>query len=130
MKKTVIFCILLIFVSCKYDRDKLEDKKSTFSDKDSLLITNANEFNQTNFKDRAEELIYIREYLKHRLPQIIIEKEPDLIKSLQYELIAEGENPSLTDVALRTRKYKFEYERSMSNIINGKYSFKKVDLSA
>lgn len=127
MKKTAIFCLLIVFVSCKYDRDKLDDNKSTFSDKDSTSITSSNnEFNQTNFKDRAEELIYIREYLKYKLPQIIIEKDPDLIKTLQYELIAEGENPSLTDVALRTRKYKFEYDRSMSNIINGKYSFKKV----
>jgi hypothetical protein len=127
MKKTAIFCLLIVFISCKYDRDKLDDNKSTFSDKDSTSITSSNnEFNQTNFKDRAEELIYIREYLKYKLPQIIIEKDPDLIKTLQYELIAEGENPSLTDVALRTRKYKFEYDRSMSNIINRKYNFKKV----
>lgn len=121
MKKYLVLGILLIFLACKKGIEINFENKSLVNSE----IQEKN-FNKTNFKDRAEELIYIREYLKYKLPLILIEKAPDIVKEAQYELIAMGENPTLYEAALRTRSYEWEYQRCMFMIMESNYSFKEV----
>ena len=122
--KYLIFGLLILLIACKKNETvSLDNLLKT--EKDSLVIKDE-KFDKTNFKDRAEELIYIREYLKYKLPLIIIKQNPDLVKKAQYELISNGENPTLVDAALRTRKYESMYKNSMWKIIDGNYGFKEV----
>ena len=116
MKKYLIFGMLFLLVSCKNER---EINFSNSSENDTLVNTTLEEkkFDKINFNDRAEELIHIREYLKYKLPRILIEKEPDVVKKAQYELIANGENPSLLDAAVRTIAFENDYDIYMSLIL-------------
>jgi hypothetical protein len=125
MKKYLIFGMLFLLVSCKKEREINFDNSS---ENDTLVNTTLEEkkFDKINFNDRAEELIYIREYLKYKLPRILIEKEPDIVKKAQYELIANGENPSLLDAAVRTIAFENDYDIYMSLITSEKMSFKEV----
>lgn len=117
--------MLFLLVSCKNER---EINFSNSSENDTLVNTTLEEkkFDKINFNDRAEELIHIREYLKYKLPRILIEKEPDVVKKAQYELIANGENPSLLDAAIRTLAFENDYNIYMSLITSEKMSFKEV----
>lgn len=125
MKIVLIFCLGLL-LSCKISNEK-EDFNELINDE---IINqddeNLNLFNKTNFSDRADELIYIREYLKYKLPSIIIEKNPDLAKKAQYELISDGENPTLIEATKRTLTYQNKYDGYMSLIISENMSFKEV----
>lgn len=121
MKKYLIFGILFLFVACKKE-DKINSENNTLVNS----IVEENKFDKTDFKDRAEELIYIREYIKYKLPLIIIEKYPDLAKKAQYELISRGENPTLEDAVKKTLKYHNRYNAFMSMAQYDNYSFSEI----
>jgi hypothetical protein len=125
MKIVLIFCLGL-FLSCKVSNEK-DDFIEIINDK---IVNQDDEkldlFNKANFTDRADELIYIREYLKYKLPLIIIDKNPDLAKKAQYELISDGENPTLIEATKRTLTYQNKYDGYMSLITTENMSFKEV----
>ncbi|WP_157813344.1 hypothetical protein [Flavobacterium sp. 5] len=123
-----VFIFLILFTACKREDatkflESIKSAKSTLVNSDTLV---ENSFNKTIFNDRAEELIYIREYLKYKLPLLLIKKDLDLVKKAQYTLIANGENPSSTDAAKRTIVYSNKYEGYMSLITSENMSFKEV----
>ena len=59
-------------------KENVESIEST-TNKDSLT-EQTNDFSKTEFKDRAEELVYIREYLNYKLPKILVAQNPEQIK--------------------------------------------------
>lgn len=122
MKKIIIFCLLLVLISCK--KEGVESIEST-TNKDSLT-EQTNDFSKTEFKDRAEELVYIREYLNYKLPKILVAQNPEQIKKIQYQLIANGENPTLEEAAKKSVSFSNKYEIYMNLIISEKTSFAEV----
>lgn len=123
MKIFLIVCLLITFVSCKNEKNlKTEQKLIETENKKSEL----KEFSNTEFKDRAEELVYIREYLNNKLPLILISKEPEQMKRIQYELISRGENPTIEEAAKRSLHFRNLYEPYMTYIISENIKFKTV----
>lgn len=84
------------------------------------------DFSKTEFSNRAEELIYIREYLEYKLPIILVKKFPEEMKKAQYELISMGENPTLGEAAKKSLHFHNLYEPYMSIIISEKLNFVDV----
>lgn len=126
MKKSYLIVGLLFFlVSCKKDLGNIFE---SLIEKDTLTTFESSEekFNKSDFKDRAEELIYIREYIEYKLPLLIIEEYPDVAKKAQYELIARGENPTLEEATKKTYYYYNNYQSLMWKILNEEYSFLEV----
>jgi len=124
-----VFIFFILFTACKKEDatkllESIKSAKSALVNSDTLV--NENSFNKTDFKDRADELIYIREYLKYKLPRIMINKDIESVKRAQYELITVGENPTLIEAARRTRKYSWDYERYLNLINSYNMSFKEV----
>jgi hypothetical protein len=85
-----------------------------------------NIFTKTIFKSRADELIYIREYLNYKLPLILVKKYPEQMKKVQYELISNGENPTLEEAAKKSLHFKNLYEPYMSLVVSENTTFKIV----
>lgn len=126
MKKNyLIFGLLFFLVACKKDLGNIFDSLTKV---DTLVTYELSEeqFNKRDFKDRAEELIYIREYIEYKLPLLIIEKQPDVAKKAQYELISMGENPTLEEATKKTLIYRNEYQYFMYKILDKEYSFLEV----
>lgn len=123
MKNILIICILITLLSCKKENSiKTEQKFSENEVEKPEQI----DFSRTVFKDRAEELIYIRQYLNYKLPIILINKKPDQMKKVQYELISRGENPAIEEAAKRSLHFSNLYEPYMNLIISENISFKNV----
>jgi hypothetical protein len=123
MKNILTICILITLLSCKKeDSIKIEQKLS----KNEIGKPENTDFSRTQFKDRAEELIYIRQYLNYKLPIILINKNPDQMKKAQYELISRGENPTIEVSAKRSLHFSNLYEPYMNLIISENLSFKNV----
>jgi hypothetical protein len=122
--KYLIFGLLILLIACKKN-EKISFDSLFKTNKDSL-VNKDEKFDKNDFEDRAEELIYIREYLKYKLPMIMIKNNLDLVKKAQYELIANGENPNLTDAAKRTIAFDNRYSSYMSLITSENMSFKDV----
>ncbi|WP_134355998.1 energy transducer TonB [Flavobacterium psychrophilum] len=123
MKNILTLCLLITFLSCKKENSsKIEQKTNEIEIKKSEL----NDFSKTDFKDRAEELVYIREYLNYKLPIILVDKKPDQMKKVQYELISRGENPSIEEAAKRSLHFSNLFEPYMSLIISENTTFKIV----
>lgn len=115
--------LLILITACKKNGGITN---FTITEKDTLNLNNEKGFSKNNFKDRAEELIYIREYLKYKLPKIMIDEDIEYVKKAQYSLISDGENPTLEEAASRTIKYSNKYEAYMNLIIMDKLSFMVV----
>lgn len=122
MKKIIIFCLLLISISCKKEgTEKIQNTTSRDS-----LTEQTNDFSKTEFKDRAEELVYIREYLNYKLPKILVAQNPEQIKKVQHQLIANGQNPTLEEAAKKSINFSNKYEIYMNLIISENTSFTEV----
>ena len=123
MKNILTVCLLITFLSCKKENSfKTEQNSNETEIKKSVI----NDFSKTDFNDRAEELVYIREYLNYKLPIILVDKKPDQMKKVQYELISRGENPTIQEAAKRSLHFSNLYEPYMSLIISENTTFISV----
>lgn len=121
MKTQIIYILLLsIAISCN---SKINEKVN-INEVVREESKNANE--NKMFSNRAEELIAIREYLKVKLPNIIIDRFPAQIEKLQFSLIADGYNISLEETAKKSLHYKNQYQRYMSIFMAENFSYNDV----
>ena len=134
MKRFLFISVTLLFFCCKKDNELAPIKNLVKDKQDSLLQSNEDvgkTFKESknellNFKNRAEELIYIREYLKENLPKAILKTNPKLVEKAQQELIILGDNPTLEDAAKKTIAYSNYYKGYMDLIASTKMPFKEV----
>ena len=123
MKFFLIVYLLITVFSCKNEKNLKTEQK--LIEKENIK-SELNDFSKTEFKDRAEELVYIREYLNYKLPVILVSKEPEQMKKVQYELISRGENPTIEESAKRSLHFSNLYEPYMTYIISENITFKTV----
>lgn len=121
------FIAFILLISCK----KMEElnfinSAEITNDTTANSYTKEKKIDKTTFKDRAEELIYIREYLEYKLPLIMIKEDAEYVKKAQYELIAMGQNPDLSEAARKTISYNDKYKYLMSVIIEDNWKFRDV----
>lgn len=121
MKAKIIYTLLLsITISCNSKIDEKENINTVVHEESKK--TNDNKM----FSNRAEELIAIREYLKEKLPNIIIDRFPAQIEKLQFSLIADGYNISLEETAKKSLHYKNQYQRYMSIFMTENFTYDDV----
>lgn len=134
MKRIFCICLAFVFFGCKKDNNLIPNNILKQTQQDSIQNSNTDvgktfkkQNNEpVNFKNRAEELIYIREYLKENLPKAILRNNPELVEKAQYELIIMGQNPTLEEAAKKTLAYSNYYNRYMSQIATTEMPFIKV----
>lgn len=97
--KLITILLVLILCSCKEDTNIINEIKSSLNESSSEA--RKLDFNKTQFKDRAEELMYISEYLKQELPAKFLREQPKAIKDGQYYYIAIGKDYTLHEVAVK-----------------------------
>jgi hypothetical protein len=116
----ILLLIIVGIVTC-YIQNKKESKE------DGGNTSELTEFNKTEFSDRNEELIYIREYLKQEAPilamKLISQKDIDKIKQ---ELIVNGKDFTTREVIDTLLKSSDAIGRLMTPIINNNVSFIQV----
>ncbi|WP_121965789.1 hypothetical protein [Myroides sp. N17-2] len=121
MKINYLLLILsVVFISCK------NEQNNSLSTSSEVTIIKEENFNKESFKDRAEELIYIRDYLEYKLPILIMKHSPDLVEKVQQELIFRGENSTLEEAAKRTKNYQIAFESIINQVRINKHSFREV----
>lgn len=120
MKKFFSLYLICFLGSCNYGNRDIDSQNPK-----SIVNSKVNDldFTKAKFSNRAEELIYIREYLKYKLPVILVNKFPEEMKKAQYELISRGENPSLEEAAIKSLHFHNLYDPYMSIIISENLSF-------
>lgn len=123
MKKLLSICFVCLLCSCNYGNRSNDTKNSESIEN---YKNNDSDFSKTKFSNRAEELIYIREYLEYKLPIILVKKFPEEMKKAQYELISMGENPSLEEAAKKSLHFHNLYDPYMSIIISEKLNFADI----
>lgn len=117
-----IVCLSFLF-SCKVQSEK---EVNTSEVNTSQEVDNKLDFNKMSFSDRAEELIYIREYIKYKLPEVLIKKFPKEIESIQEQLILSGQNVTLKEAASQSL-YFSNYNGLLLEFVKAdKLSFKDV----
>ncbi len=134
MKRFLLIFATLLLLCCKKDNDLAPIKNLDKNKQDSLLQSNEdanNTFKEgknelLSFKNRAEELIYIREYLKENLPKVILKNNPKLVEKAQQELIILGYNPTMEEAAKKTIAFSNYYEGYMELIVSTKMPFNEV----
>lgn len=121
MKAQIIYILLLsIAISCN---SKIDEKVNI----NELVREESKNTNDNKmFSNRAEELIAIREYLKEKLPNIILDRFPAQIEKLQFSLIADGYNISLEETAKKSLHYKNQYQRYMSIFMSENFTYNDV----
>lgn len=120
----------ILIVSCNNSKSDTENVKGgaleggyqeANNDEDSNI-----DFNNPRFKNRAEEIAYIREYANLKFPDIIIEKFPERVEGVQFNLIKSGEDVSLREAAKRSLHYRNEYGSYMDRVVEENISFEKA----
>lgn len=91
---TVLYSCDLIYKSKEKPIEEIEviEEANTKEEKSS-----ENKFTQTEFRDRVEEIRYIRKYLRYKIAEILIEVMPDKMKKLQYKLEGMGIETTLME---------------------------------
>lgn len=121
MKNLIIYCFTVLLISSCNQKKEEKNITTTTSQIETKKISN----NKT-VKNRAEELIAIRDLLKEKLPVIIIERFPNQIEKLQYALIADGYNITLEETAKKSLHYRNQYQRYMSIFMDENFTYKDV----
>lgn len=98
--------------------------------KDDIKTSSENKgFNKTEFANRNEELEYVREYLKVKLPELIIKVVPEKIAVAKKQALSEfGKNYTSTeivDIIIKTQQLD---ENVMSTVIERNLSFKGIKI--
>jgi hypothetical protein len=117
---TIYFVLLSIILSCNSKIEKTANIETPIQHE----IDEKN--NKKGFTNRSKELIAIREHLKEKLPNIVIDRFPAQIEKLQFALIADGYNISLEETAKKSLHYKNQYQRYMSIFIDEKFTYNDV----
>lgn len=100
MKYTLASVVLLLTLcSCKEDTNIINGIKSSIHE--STSEAQKLDFNKTKFKDRAEELMYIREYIKRELPEKLMREQPKGLRDAQYYYISIGKDYTLHETAVK-----------------------------
>lgn len=94
---SVVF--LLTLCSCKEDTNIIDGIKSSIHESTSEV--QKLDFNKTKFKDRAEELMYIREYIKQELPEKLMREQPKGLRDAQYYYMSMGKDYTLHETAVK-----------------------------
>lgn len=98
-RKFVTGLLLLALCSCKEDSKVIDEIKNSVSE--SISEAQKIDFNKTKFKDRAEELTCIREYLKQELPDKLLREQPKQLQDAQYFFISIGKDYTLRETAIK-----------------------------
>jgi|SRR5690554_1641721 len=124
--KIKLLSILLILISlgCQPNSKTNDTEKAVTSTNENSL-----NFEKTDFADRPEELKYIREYLKYKLPTILVSEYPEKMRKAQLELVASGKDVSLEAATEYTLQYSNNYEWLISYFNDNNISFKEAKWS-
>lgn len=131
MKRIFLISIAVLLFACKKENAIIPNNKLEQTEQDTVqnsdeIIIKEDKKHPVSFKNRAEELIYIREYLKTNLPKAILKNNPKLVEKAQQELIIKGYNPTLEEAAKKTIAYSNKYNSYMSLIASTKMPFTEV----
>lgn len=131
MKRIFLISIAVLLFACKKENDIIPNNKLEQTEQDTVrnsvkIINKEDKKDPVSFKTRAEELIYIREYLKANLPKAILKNNPKLVEKAQQELIIKGYNPTLEEAAKKTIAYSNKYNSYMSLIASTEMPFTEV----
>jgi len=132
MKKVfviVITALIFFSTSCNIFHPEIDEKKSAVDDSNNKEL-NPNgiiEFNKTAFADRNEELIYIREYIKQKLPDYVMKiTPPEDIEKIRQMLTAFGKDYTTRQLIDTLIKSQHISETFMVNVLNNTLSFSQV----
>ena len=126
MKNYFIILTLIMFGQNLFSQNQIENKNNKTNVKLDSIKKYVDKFPITEFKNRKNELIYIKEYLNYKLPIILTQQDlPRMIK-IQNELNSKGEKVSLEEAARRSLDFKYLYNSYITSIISENTSFKIV----
>ncbi|MFL9837102.1 hypothetical protein ABS768_06295 [Flavobacterium sp. ST-75] len=124
MKRFIILAISMLFFSCN-GVSRNEDDRGGLVEEDASTssVIDLDTLTETKFADRSEELIYIREYLELKLPEIILKENPEYFRDAQYTFISYGKDYTLLELARKSDKFDFRYHEYMRYIIKNNLHF-------
>lgn len=132
--KFITGILLLALYSCKQESKVIDEIKNSVSE--SITEAQKLDFDRTKFENRAEELTYIREYLKQELPDKLLREQPKRLQDAQYYFISIGKDYTLRETAIKVLDTIKATQTIMHNVVKQELSLsatkeliKNTDLS-